>query len=388
MRHFQLSTLAKLCLLVLLSAVAAYAQITPLADSYTSTASPNTNFGSKLLLYVDGTTEVSYIQFNLASIPAGATITQATLKLYLNTITTAGSFNVDYVNGAWTEKTIDANNAPALGAAIASSIPLAPGDANQYILVDITSAVQAWLSGSETNNGIALVANGSINATFDSKENTTTSHPPEIDIVIGGTGAQGPQGPPGPQGPQGPQGQPGQQGQPGAQGPQGPQGPQGQQGVQGPQGPQGQQGPQGPAGSGVSAATYIANFVDPGSGAGTTWYLSPVATGNSTAAACCNSANMTIAPNFVASPVSCTASALNVAVNNYNVTAIDTTKITVYKNQAATTMSCSVTTDGNSAGCTDTTHTFSVAQGDLLTIAFVETNATPFNNITTALVCQ
>jgi hypothetical protein len=59
MRHFQLSTLAKLCLPVLLAAVAAYAQITPLADSYTNTATPKTNFGSKLLLYVRQTRHVS-----------------------------------------------------------------------------------------------------------------------------------------------------------------------------------------------------------------------------------------------------------------------------------------------------------------------------------------
>jgi hypothetical protein len=46
--------------------------------------------------------------------------------------------------------------------------------------------VQAWLSGSEPNDGIALVANSTFDATFDSKENTTTSHPPELDIALAG----------------------------------------------------------------------------------------------------------------------------------------------------------------------------------------------------------
>jgi hypothetical protein len=46
--------------------------------------------------------------------------------------------------------------------------------------------VQAWLDGSETNNGLALVADSSFNATFDSKENTTTSHSPELDIAFAG----------------------------------------------------------------------------------------------------------------------------------------------------------------------------------------------------------
>jgi hypothetical protein len=80
--------------------------------------------------------------------------------------------------------------------------------------------------------------------------------------------------------------------------------------------------------------------------------------------------------------------ALNVGVNNYNTPAADTTTITVYKNTVATTMTCSVNTDGNGAGCTDSTHTFSVAQGDSLALGFSETNSNPFNMVTVGLVCQ
>jgi len=173
-------------LLTLLVCATAYAQLTPAGDTYTNTAGSTTNYGAKTLLDVDGATQITYIQFNLASIPVTASISQATLKLYVNTVTAAGSFNVDYVNGAWAESTIDASNAPALGAAIASDVAITTADKNQYILIDVTAAVQAWLSGSEANNGIALVANSKFNATFDSKENTTTSHPPELDIAFAG----------------------------------------------------------------------------------------------------------------------------------------------------------------------------------------------------------
>ena len=179
-------TLKHFALLTLFVCATAYAQLTPAGDAYTNTASSTTNYGAKTLLDVDDTTQVTYIQFNLASVPTSASISQATLKLYVNTVTTAGSFNVDYVNGAWAESTIDASNAPALGTTIASGVAITTADKNQYILINVTSAVQAWLSGSEANNGIALVANGSFNATFDSKENTTTSHPPELDIAFAG----------------------------------------------------------------------------------------------------------------------------------------------------------------------------------------------------------
>ncbi len=174
-------------LLVLLVATAARAQLTPIGDSYTNTADPTTNYGAKTVLDVESASQTAYIQFNLSSIPSGYTgadITKATLKLYVNATTKAGSFNVDFVNGTWSEATIDANNAPALGSTIAASVPLTTADKNQYILIDITAALQAWLNGTEANNGIALVGNSPINASFDSKESTTTSHAAELDIVF------------------------------------------------------------------------------------------------------------------------------------------------------------------------------------------------------------
>lgn len=52
--------------------------------------------------------------------------------------------------------------------------------------IDITSAMVEWLNNAQPNDGIALVANSPLVATFDSKENTGASHPPEIDIVYAG----------------------------------------------------------------------------------------------------------------------------------------------------------------------------------------------------------
>ncbi|MGO4881623.1 MAG: DNRLRE domain-containing protein [Bryobacteraceae bacterium] len=180
----QTRLLSLLGLLVFLWSTA-YAQVTPLGDSYTNTADPATNFGTGAVLHV-GATEITYIQFNLESIPAAASISQATLKLYVNAVPTPGSFNVDYVDGAWVENKIDASNAPPLGAAIASDVSITAADTNQYILINVTPAVEAWLNGSQTNNGVALVANGSFSASFDSKENAGTSHPAELDIAYAG----------------------------------------------------------------------------------------------------------------------------------------------------------------------------------------------------------
>jgi hypothetical protein len=202
-------------------------QTNPSADAYTNTASPTTNYGAAATLNVESASQTAYIRFDLSAIPTGytsANIAKASLKLYVNAVATAGSFNVDYVDGAWSESTIDANLLPALGTTIAGSVPLVKSAAHDYIIVDITSAVDAWLNGTQANDGIALVANSPLSCSFTSKESTTYSHSPELDIVFLGNGAQGPGGPQGPEGPQGPQG---------VSGPSGPVGP---QGVAGPAG--------------------------------------------------------------------------------------------------------------------------------------------------------
>lgn len=76
---------------------AAFAQITPRKDSYTNSATTTTNYGTAGTLGVASSTssiQTAYIQFDLSSIPAGYTgakVAKATLKLYVNSVTTAGS---------------------------------------------------------------------------------------------------------------------------------------------------------------------------------------------------------------------------------------------------------------------------------------------------------
>jgi TGF-beta propeptide len=183
-RKFQWLALSSLCLLALLAASVSQAQITPSQDAYTNNADPTTNFGANGLLDVDGASQITYIRFDLASVPSGAHVSQATLKLYINAVTTAGSFNVNYVNGTWSESTITHSLSPALGNTIASGVTITEADKNQYILINVTPAAEAWLNGSQANDGLALVANSAFDASFDSKENTTTSHPPELDLVF------------------------------------------------------------------------------------------------------------------------------------------------------------------------------------------------------------
>jgi hypothetical protein len=87
-------------------------------------------------------------------------------------------------------------------------------------------------------------------------------------------------------------------------------------------------------------------------------------------------------------PSACTVTALNLGANNYFTTNADTSTVVVYKNAVATSMSCSVTTNGTGSSCSDTTHTFAVAGGDTLSLAYSETNIVPFVKLTSMLICQ
>jgi hypothetical protein len=185
-------------------------------DAFTFSQSPNANNGKEIALSV-GPTSNSYIRFDLSNLPAGTRgqdIAKATLILWVDPVGNGGSIDVFRINGPWQEKTITFNNAPALGALEVSCVPVPTSQHSHFLSIDVTNLVKDWLDGAQLNHGIALLPHAqNTTVLFDSKENTLTSHSPQLDIHLvgpaglqGTQGAQGIQGPRGPQGPQGPQG--------------------------------------------------------------------------------------------------------------------------------------------------------------------------------------
>lgn len=202
-------------------------QFMPTDDAYVSNYQPKINYGAAQFLIVNGVINNAFVQFDLSSLPAGytsANVAKATLRLYVNTVSAPGTFNVNYVLGSWSEKGITGRTVPAIGATVVSGVVVSAGMTGKFLVIDITPALDAWLDGIVTNDGLAFVGDSAIDVVFTSKENTAASHPPELDIIFNANGLQGT---PGPQGPQG------------LQGPAGPQGPQGYVGITGPQGPPG-----------------------------------------------------------------------------------------------------------------------------------------------------
>ena len=229
-------------------------------DAYTQSSMPNQNFGPAATIRV-GPGMNAFVKFDLSTLPAGTTgadLARANLKLSVNGTPTAGSINVHRVPGPWNEATITSNNAPPLGAVYVSAVPITAQDADTFISIDITPLVRDWLNGVIPNDGLALAANTlTVSARFDSKENSQTSHPPQLDIILkgpkGDTGAIGPIGPKGDTGAIGPIGP---KGDTGAIGPIGPKGDTGAIGPIGPKGDTGAIGPIGPKGdTGATGAT-------------------------------------------------------------------------------------------------------------------------------------
>ena len=220
-----------------------------IGDAHVSSSRPTANFGTIANLYV-GNGNTALMQFDLSSLPAGTTASQvsrATLILFVNRVNTPGSISVQAVTSGWNESAVTYATIPALGAAATN---FSAAVAGQFVAVDVTSEVQAWISAPASNNGLAL-SSAAAAVLFDSKENDQTGHAARLDITLanqGGVGATGAAGAQGPQGLIGPQGVAGLPGTIGPAGPIGPVGVQGIQGVTGSTGATGAQGIQGVAG--------------------------------------------------------------------------------------------------------------------------------------------
>src|SRR6202034_1367891 len=198
------------------------AQAPPSADTFVSNSTPKLNYGPSIILAVGPGTS-SYVQFNLSGIPAGATISKATLRLYVDAVSGSGTLDVFQVTSSWTENKVTYNTRPtqqSVSAIVGSSIPITSASYNQFLLIDITPLAQGWLNGTIPNNGVALaLTSGSGTFSIDSKESLLTGNGPELEIALAsGSGPQGAAGPAGPQGSAGPAGAIGPQGVPGATG--------------------------------------------------------------------------------------------------------------------------------------------------------------------------
>ncbi len=220
--------------LMLLCGRAFAVETTLVADAHVNLALPTMNSGAISNVNVGGG-YTGLMQFDLSLLPAGTTpaqISRAVLRVYVNRVDTAGVISLQPLTGGWSEYGVTYQTLPAMGAA---AQVFSVSQAGEFVAIDVTALVQAWVAAPATNFGFALTA-GTAVAQFDSKENDLTAHPGTLDV---GMVSQGPAGVAGATGPAGPQGIAGVTGAIGPAGPQGVAGTTGSAGAAGPQGIQG-----------------------------------------------------------------------------------------------------------------------------------------------------
>src|ERR1700681_2567345 len=138
-------------LVALLAAMAlprfTWAQLPPSADAYVDETKA-TNFGAATTLSVSQPNLETFIKFDLSSLPSsttGTSVAKATVVLFASAATSAGSFDVYEVGGAWSELTITNANEPPLGTLITPGVPIATVNKNNFVVIDVTTAVKDWL---------------------------------------------------------------------------------------------------------------------------------------------------------------------------------------------------------------------------------------------------
>jgi hypothetical protein len=156
----------------------------PTADAYVNASSPSTNYGSETSLYVGASSEedLTYVKFDLASIPQEANVISAKLEIYLS----GKSGNIYAVpadrigayfcsDNSWQELGITWNNRPSFSSTPTGSWSFGMIDFTGYKSWDVTADVRTALTSgiitevlkfqSKTGNGQAL---------FRSREGSST----------------------------------------------------------------------------------------------------------------------------------------------------------------------------------------------------------------------
>lgn len=190
-----------------------------IGDTEINAAAATSNYGASTALTVSSNSS-ALLNFDVAgALPSGTTPAQvvlAKLLVFPNQVTSSGTIGVYQVSSAWSESSVTYATKPTIDAAAVATAPVTKAD--RFVEFAITGLVKNWVSNPSTNFGVELQGIPA-NVSLDSKENSQTSHPAVLQIVLAG-----PVGPKGATGAPGPQGVPGPKGATGAPGPQGPPG--------------------------------------------------------------------------------------------------------------------------------------------------------------------
>ena len=129
------ATLAAALLVLPAPAPAASGSFDAVADTYTDASRPTTSYGTKRYVKVDGSPDLNaYLKFQVDA----TSYESAILQFYAESSSSQGFDVVAVPNNTWSETSVTAGNAPALGAVIASTGAFTAGT---WVAVDVSGYV-------------------------------------------------------------------------------------------------------------------------------------------------------------------------------------------------------------------------------------------------------
>ncbi len=202
----RIQTLSAVSLLAFLGATASAIILPPTEDTsststfagrppvLTKTAVTSTN-GAATTLPVSRT-RTAFIQFNAGSLstvalPAGsitpASVAKARLTVFLPTVTKAGALSLHVVTNDWSETFTERSRVQPTVAAPFATIPVGQVIKKQFVIVDVTTQVRAWLTTPATDFGIAVASpDGIAVVALGSKEGPASGPAATLEIDIAG----------------------------------------------------------------------------------------------------------------------------------------------------------------------------------------------------------
>jgi hypothetical protein len=156
---------------------------------------PNaSNYGAGTDLHVfkgNGRLGRTFLKFSLETLPpdtAASHVTHARLRLWVNSRSTAaGSITLTPVTTHWDEYTLKHNTTGDLTFGRPQLSELQVESMNNFISIDVTTLVKAWLNGTLVNEGIEIAPSANtkfLDLAFDSKESDRTSHEARLEISL------------------------------------------------------------------------------------------------------------------------------------------------------------------------------------------------------------
>lgn len=141
----------------------------------------------------------AFIQFNVGDMSiAPNSVTQARLTLYLPKVSKIGDLTLHLVTNSWTEIfTGPVKPQPESVLTPFLTIPSSNVISKQFIIVDVTDQVKAWLTTSASDHGITIHSlSGIADVLIGAKEGSGSGYPAslEIDVNRGGTPLNGTDG--------------------------------------------------------------------------------------------------------------------------------------------------------------------------------------------------